>query len=73
MQHLNLLSIRKIAYGISVVVLILGVGSFINGFDEGVEFKGGRSYTVLFDKPYKTTEIADALKPCLENFLLLKQ
>ncbi|MEO8819575.1 MAG: protein translocase subunit SecF, partial [Ginsengibacter sp.] len=40
---------RKVAYGISVVVLILGIGSFINGFDKGVEFKGGRSYTVQFD------------------------
>ncbi|MEO6905383.1 MAG: protein translocase subunit SecF, partial [Ginsengibacter sp.] len=39
---------RKVAYGISVVVLILGVGSFFNGFEKGVEFKGGRSYTVQF-------------------------
>ncbi|HCT24149.1 MAG TPA: protein translocase subunit SecD, partial [Chitinophagaceae bacterium] len=37
---------RKIAYAISVVVLILGIASFFNGFDEGVEFSGGRSYTV---------------------------
>ena len=42
---------RKIAYGISVVVLILGVGSFFNGFREGVEFRGGRSYVVNFYKP----------------------
>jgi SecD/SecF fusion protein len=41
---------RKIAYGISVVVLLLGIGSFFNGFDEGVEFAGGRSYTIQFDK-----------------------
>ncbi|MGZ3952145.1 MAG: protein translocase subunit SecD, partial [Flavisolibacter sp.] len=40
---------RKIAYGISVVVLILGIGSIFHGFDEGVEFKGGRSFTVKFD------------------------
>src|SRR6202008_4706655 len=37
---------RKVAYGISVVVLILGVGSFFHGFREGVEFQGGRSYIV---------------------------
>ena len=42
---------RKIAYGISVVVLCLGVGSIFHGFNEGVEFKGGRSYTVRFDQP----------------------
>ena len=63
---------RKIAYGISVVVLILGIGSFINGFDEGVEFKGGRSYTVLFDKAYNTTEVADALKPVFSEYPIIK-
>ena len=41
---------RKYAYMFSVVVVIFGVGSFFNGFDKGVEFKGGRSYTVQFDK-----------------------
>lgn len=41
---------RKVAYAISVVVLILGVAAIFNGFDEGVEFKGGRSYTVKFDQ-----------------------
>ena len=42
---------RKVAYGISFVVLALGIGAIFNGFDEGVEFKGGRSYTVRFDQP----------------------
>ncbi len=42
---------RKYAYGISVIVLILGVGSFFNKFREGVEFRGGRSYVVNFYKP----------------------
>jgi SecD/SecF fusion protein len=42
---------RKIAYGISIAVLIGGVASFFNGFDQGVEFKGGRSYRIAFDKP----------------------
>lgn len=41
---------RKIAYGISVVVLILGVGAIFNGFNQGVEFSGGRSYQVRFDQ-----------------------
>ena len=50
MPILNSLNTGKIAYIISVIVLILGIASFFNGFDEGVEFKGGRSYTVRFDK-----------------------
>jgi SecD/SecF fusion protein len=48
---------RKIAYGISVVVLLLGIASFINGFDYGVEFKGGRSYIVRFDKPVDVEQV----------------
>ena len=53
---------RKYAYGISVVVLLLGVASFFNGFDEGVEFAGGRSYTIRFDKPVSPDAIRDDLK-----------
>ena len=41
---------RKIAYVISFIVLALGIGAIFNGFDEGVEFKGGRSYIISFDK-----------------------
>jgi SecD/SecF fusion protein len=41
---------RKYAYIVSLVVLAIGVASFFNGFDYGVEFKGGRSYVVRFDK-----------------------
>jgi SecD/SecF fusion protein len=53
---------RKIAYGISVGVLILGVASFFNGFDEGVEFSGGRSYTIKFDKPIEHDDLMNTLK-----------
>ncbi|WP_336514075.1 protein translocase subunit SecDF [Pollutibacter soli] len=58
---------RKIAYVISVVVLILGVGSLFNGFDEGVEYKGGRSYTVKFDKPVNTEQITKELDKSFEG------
>ena len=54
---------RKVAYGISVVVLILGIAAVFNGFDQGVEFKGGHSYTVKFDKAVKNEEVGNALKP----------
>jgi SecD/SecF fusion protein len=53
---------RKVAYGISVVVLLLGVGSFVNGFHEGVEFSGGRSYTVKFDKPQSVPDVRKSLE-----------
>ncbi len=53
---------RKVAYGISVGVLLLGVGSFFNGFHLGVEFKGGRSYNVSFAQNVKADEVRDDLK-----------
>ena len=56
---------RKVAYGISVVVLILGVGSFFHGFKEGVEFSGGRSYVVDFHKPAPVEQIRSALEKTL--------
>lgn len=51
-KHANFkfIEYRKYAYMLSFVVLALGVGAIFNGFHQGVEFKGGRSYTVQFDK-----------------------
>ena len=63
---------RKVAYGISVVVLILGVGSFINGFDKGVEFEGGRSYTILFDKAPNTDAVSNDLKTVFGEYPIIK-
>ncbi len=63
---------RKIAYGISVVVLLLGIGSFFHGFDEGVEFRGGRSYTVKFDKPVKHDDILNSLKKEYGEYPIVK-
>jgi SecD/SecF fusion protein len=63
-KHANFkfIEYRKVAYIISVVVLILGVGAFFNGFDQGVEYKGGRSYTVRFDTPTQNEKIRESLK-----------
>ena len=58
---------RKVAYGISIVVLLLGVGSYFNGFHEGVEFKGGRSYTVAFPQAVKNDAVRDDLKNAFEG------
>jgi len=59
---------RKFAYIISSVVLLAGVGSFFNGFHEGVEFKGGRSYTIGFDKKIEANNIIrDDLKKALDG------
>ena len=63
---------RKYAYIISAVVLLLGIASFFNGFDQGVEFKGGRSYTVQFDNPVKNDDVRDDLKAVFGDFPVIK-
>jgi SecD/SecF fusion protein len=62
-KHANFkfIEYRKIAYGISLVVLALGVAAVFHGFDEGVEFKGGRSYIVRFDKQPNVEQIRNDL------------
>ena len=66
-KHANFkfIEYRKVAYGISIVVLILGIASFFNGFKLGVEFKGGRSYSVEFDRPVKNDEVRNTLRDAL--------
>ncbi len=63
---------RKKAYVISIVVLILGIAAIFNGFYYGVEFAGGRSYTVKLEKSVSTNDIREALKPSFEEFPIVK-
>ncbi|MBL0232455.1 MAG: protein translocase subunit SecDF [Chitinophagaceae bacterium] len=58
---------RKVAYVISMIVLALGIASYFNGFDEGVEFKGGRSYNIRFDKPVDVEKVRDDLRVAFEG------
>ncbi len=65
--HFKFIEYRKVAYGISVVVLLFGIGSFFNGFHEGVEFKGGRSYTVSLPNAVANDVVRDDLKNAFEG------
>jgi SecD/SecF fusion protein len=56
---------RRVAYGISVVVLIFGVGSFFHGFRKGVEFQGGRSYIVNFHHIVSAEPVRHSLEKAL--------
>jgi SecD/SecF fusion protein len=73
-QHANYKFIekRKIAYIISAVVLSLGVASFFNGFRQGVEFKGGRSYTVAFNKAVFNTDVKADLERVFGDIPVIK-
>jgi SecD/SecF fusion protein len=67
-SHFKFIEYRKVAYGISVVVLLLGIGSYFHGFKKGVEFLGGRSYVVKFYKPVQEQTIKDALNKVFNKF-----
>jgi len=54
---------RKIAYVISGAIILGGIVSITTlGLKQGVDFKGGRSYVVRFDKPMNSTKVAEDLK-----------
>jgi SecD/SecF fusion protein len=63
---------RKVAYGISAVVLLLGIASFFHGFRYGVEFSGGRSYVVNFGKPVNEEEVRAALEKTFGSTPVIK-
>ena len=66
--HYNFIGKRKLWYSISVIMILVSLGSiFTRGFDQGIDFVGGRSYQIRFKDPVKTTEIAEALKKSLGN------
>ena len=68
-KHANykFIELRKYAYVVSAIVFLAGIIAFFNGFHLGVEFKGGRSYTVQFDKAVKNDDIRNDLKVALDG------
>ncbi|MFM6970397.1 MAG: protein translocase subunit SecDF, partial [Sediminibacterium sp.] len=70
--HFKFIEYRKFAYALSAIIFVLGVASFFNGFDEGVEFAGGRSYTVKFDKPVNVEEVRNELKATFGEAPIIK-
>ena len=54
---------KKWTYLFSSAVVVVSLASifFINGLDEGVDFVGGRTFQVKFEKTVEPTEISDEL------------
>ncbi len=53
---------RKTYYIISGALIILSIGSLATrGLNQGIDFKGGRSYVVRFDQDVKVDEVRTAL------------
>lgn len=53
---------RKVGYIVSgVITLVCIVSLFTKGLDKGIDFVGGRTYTVTFDQPVQVEDIAESL------------
>ncbi len=64
--NFDFLALKGKTYILSVVIFIACLGSMLfYGFDLGVDFKGGRSYVVKFDKDVKTNEVVEAVQKTL--------
>lgn len=65
--HFHFIEARKYTYVISGLIFILGIASIFHGFNYGVEFAGGRSYTINFTQKHTVTEVKDKLKKHLND------
>ena len=60
--HFNFLSVRKVCYCISGALILISIISFCTlGLQPGVDFTGGRSYVVRFDKDVVTKDVREAV------------
>jgi SecD/SecF fusion protein len=60
--HFDFLGIKKWTYAFSIVVTIVSIASIAtHGFDQGVDFVGGRTFQVRFEKSMKPEEVKEEL------------
>ena len=61
--HFDFIKIKKFTYVFSSIVVIVSLVSifFVNGLDQGVDFVGGRTFQVKFEKPIDATKVAEEL------------
>ncbi|GAB3642022.1 protein translocase subunit SecDF [Spirosoma arcticum] len=65
-SNFDFVSRRKLYYTVSSVIIGLGIISIIfKGFGLGVDFKGGRSYVVRFEKSVSTDQVRTSLASVL--------
>ncbi len=67
--HFDFVGKRKIYYAISSAIIVLGVVFYFknHGLNLGVDFKGGRTYQVRFEKDMNTEDIKKALAPVFDG------
>lgn len=64
---------KKYAYAFSLFFIVVGFASiFTRGFDLGVDFIGGRSYVVTFDKNVDAAKIKETLASNFDKNIVVK-
>ncbi|MBA2612801.1 MAG: protein translocase subunit SecDF [Bacteroidetes bacterium] len=60
---------RKLYYAISSVIIVLGIVFYFKngGLNLGVDFKGGRTYQIQFEKEVNTEDVKKSLAPLFEG------
>ncbi len=60
---------RKLYYALSSVIILLGIIFYFKngGFNLGVDFKGGRTYSIRFEKDVNTEDVKKALMNALNE------
>jgi SecD/SecF fusion protein len=67
-RQFDFIGIRKKAYLVSSTIVVIGfILIAVQGLNLGVDFKGGRSYVVSFNKPVVATEMKVAIAESFEN------
>jgi len=70
----DFVGLRKKAYMFSIAVTIIGLGFiFVKGFSYGVDFTGGRTYVIRFDRDVTTAEARTLLLEEFEGSVEVKQ
>lgn len=60
--HFDFLKVKKFTYGLSLIIVVVSFASFfVNGFDQGTDFVGGRTFQVKFDNEVTANEVSDKL------------
>ncbi len=71
--HYDWMGKRRYAYMFSGAIILIGAISFFTrGFELGVDFKGGYSYNVQFDKPVDVEQIRTSLTQSLSGNPIIK-
>jgi len=72
--HIDFISMRKVAYIISAVLVVVCLTSmFTKGFTYGVDFSGGRTYVLRFDKDVTPEAVRAAANQAFGETVEVKQ